>query len=270
MKTPYIIGIILYLSACSPGSDAVRFITTSNIGINTDADTATASVGYDRQELIIAPVNPETGGIHPLYADIQQDRSLIKPRIQQVFATGTAAKIIALGKDANQTEIDEQSTNNANTGTTTDAGNENNSPQRVLVFGTTSSIGLKLSASAGRPELQLGYKRKEHAKIPVVSNHDGGHKQVPSLFGSLRVGVDATVDGKPESAPFELNQIIATGAAAENAVSTPRVRQAVEDKITARVKEDICGDNQARDDNGNCIANQKSTQGQTGTATAIQ
>lgn len=264
MKFKFLLGLISCLSACSPRDDAVQFITTSNLGINTDTETASASVGYDRQELIIAPIDPNTGSIHPLYADIQQDRDLTRPRIKQVFATGPAARIIS-SSDTSRSAKEIKELVYEEIGSEKDAiaaAQANESPaatkphkktKGVVVFGTTSNIGLKLSTKSGSAEVQLGFKRKESARIPVVTNPDGYHEQVPSLFGSLSVGTDAQLNKSPASTPFELKQIIATGAAADNAAATTEVREAVAEKIEERVKKDICGGEQTQDAEGKCV-----------------
>jgi hypothetical protein len=242
MKNVILLTSVLALSACAQSQDRITFVTTSQIGIATDSDTGTASVGYDRQELIIAPVDSQTGQIDPLYANIQQGGDLLNPAIKQTFATGDAAEIISVGTGSGALQqIDTIKTAAAErrAANTQDNQDEDNNPRKVLVFGTQSNVGFKLSLGVSQaPEVNVGYKRKERATIPKLEENDDGAKRAASLFGSLSVRAGTPVGTQTPNADFTLKQVIATGAAAENAASSSDARAEVTKAVLAATQKE--------------------------------
>ena len=253
MKRVLLAGTAMLATACAQHQDRITFVTTSQIGISTDSDTGTASIGYDREELIIAPVNQSTGAIDPLYANIQQGGTLTDPTIKQTFATGEAARIISLGPGSdNDDEIsairDEAESRRAQVKSLEKSSNNS----KVLVFGTQSNIGIKLGLGASQaPEINLGYKRKERAAIPKVQDSGGSGQNAASLFGSLSVGVGVGSNGGVGNSEFRLKQVIATGSAAENAASSEDARSEVSKAVVAATQKE-CANGQTVSNDEDC------------------
>lgn len=242
----------LALAACTHPDDRITFVTTTQIGAGADPETMSAHMGFDRQELIVAPVNAQDGTMDSLYASIQRKRSIINPQIKQTYATGEAAEIISLPTDAGGTEAAVRRAESAAFSRAALKTPANPNARRVLVFGTSSNVGLKIAStpnSAGTPEVTIGYKRKERASIPMIKSTDGGRFPAVPLFGSLLVNIDPTKTDEngnltftaPGTTRAEVHQIIATGRAAVNAARSTEVRNAVEAENAAAARATVGG-----------------------------
>jgi hypothetical protein len=239
------------LSACAYNDDTVTFVTATELGLHGDSAMGTSTLGYSRDELVIAPTDPETGKIDPLYANIEKTRSVFNPKIVQTFSTGPAARIVT-GED--KAAVRKAIPEDNDVTVAADDSNNGRKRTRPLVFGTRSSIGLKVQANATGAALDLGYKRKEYASIPL---HSGNGRKVPSLFGSLQMNVETIDSDKNIKNDTDLKQVIATGAAAENAAGQQGVRDAVGQKLTEAASASAQGVTCAKgfivDTNGECV-----------------
>ena len=114
----------------------------------------------------------------------------------------------------------------------------------VLIFATTTTLGLKLGFSDGlMSSFTLGYKRKEASSVPVSEG------VMPSVLASLdnttsapavsHAASAASAPGPAVSASgsFGVQQYFATGEAANNLAQLESVRRSFRDKATAAVGE---------------------------------
>ena len=94
-------GILLCLSvlACKAGEDEVIFVTRTNVAIDFDAIPATTDIGYKRDELMLAPSDPN-GKVLPLLTSVGTKAGILEFGANHSFATGEAALVMAryLGK----------------------------------------------------------------------------------------------------------------------------------------------------------------------------
>ena len=81
-----LMAVAAMLAGCAQ-TDRVTFVTASEVGIGADATLGNVNIGYDRNELVIGPVYPETGALPPVYAKLDSDLAIFNPRIQQIYAT---------------------------------------------------------------------------------------------------------------------------------------------------------------------------------------
>src|SRR5882757_6834672 len=84
--------LALALGACSSGEENVLFVTSTDIGIDADAKTGSANIGVGRNEGMIGPVYVDSGGTPPIVASIQSNLSIFNPKVNQLYATGNAAR----------------------------------------------------------------------------------------------------------------------------------------------------------------------------------
>lgn len=202
----------LLLGACSH-KNAVTFVTTTSIGIDADAKTASANIGVGRQEVVIGPAY-ENGGIPPVYADLNSDLKLFAPEIRQLYATGDAARLIS-GYGCKYCN---------------DERRKMNGERRRMIFGTATNIGLKLGFAAnGAPEqLTLGYKRQEFSRIPlrrIDLPALQGANVAEDIYGSVLASIKLRVSSANiTSAGLTLNTFFATGDAAEGLAKNPELQ----------------------------------------------
>jgi len=191
----------MLLAACG-STDKVVFVTSTNISIGADPTTASFSIGYGRDELVAGPAYIDTGAMPPVIGSLKSNLQIFTPEIEQVYATGDAASILAGAKF--------DPTDNKNlTGV-----------RRPMFFGTTSKIGLHVTFSNNYPTVDLGYRRRELSIIPLQPEDPKGNNaagnpitdRYSSTFASISLAGDTKA---PDSAGVKLNQFFATGKAAE-------------------------------------------------------
>lgn len=153
----------------------MTFVTSTVIGLDADSRTQTTGIGYGRIEGVFGPAYQE-GGVPPVYARLSSNLSVFSPEIDQLYATGNAARLAA-----GDTTIKDE-----------DKGRMLGS-RRSMFFGTATVFGLQLGfASTGPQSGTLGYKRIEFSRIPVqrrdVKEYDNDKEDIyPSVLASIRI-----------------------------------------------------------------------------------
>ncbi|MCP5151484.1 MAG: hypothetical protein H6983_04080 [Ectothiorhodospiraceae bacterium] len=203
---PWLLTPALLLAGCA-SPDRVVFVTDTELGVGYDATVGNVNLGYDRNELVIGPAYPETGGVPPVFARLQSNASITNPRVKQLYATGDAARLV--------TDHAAQAADTKPLSGT----------RRVMVFGTSTSVGLKANfASSAGPlpsAVNFGYKRQEYSLIPLRADPASGEDVYGSAIAAIEI--DATA-GTPTDTGFEIGQFFATGPAAEALARNPGVR----------------------------------------------
>jgi len=220
-RNTILLAAALALAGCAI-NDTVVFVTKTSIGLDGDLTTGSASIAYDRTDGYIAPRYPD-GAVPPVVASIQTDLGVFVPQISQTYATGEAALILASPKpmprearcDPHPMQVDPA---------------DNRQQKKTMFFGTSATLGIKLTFSPGGPpdSIILGYKRREVSVIPIGTKVENGiHRDFyPSVIASISTRVEADTIAKT-SVP--LNQFFATGAAARCLATL----DAVHDNFTA-------------------------------------
>lgn len=184
--------VVLLCAAGCGHKDAVTFVTSTDVGIDVDAKTQNLSVGFSRIEGVVGPVY-ESGAIPPVFARIKSNAKVFSPEISQLYATGDAA-VIASG----------QSTPSNN-------GKELDGNRKTMFFGTATNLGVKAGFTGGQPRsLNIGYKRQEFSRIPIIDNED--EDVYGSVLAAIELGVAAT---EFKEAGVRVSQLFASGQAAE-------------------------------------------------------
>jgi hypothetical protein len=202
------------LAGCA-SPDRVVFVTGTQIDIGYDASLGNVNIGYDRNELVIGPAYPETGGVPPVYARIGSDLGILQATIKQLYATGDAATL-------------------ATSPTVQPAPPAPTVPpvlekplagkRRLMVFGTATHFGLKAHFVGEAPDsISLGYKRKEFSVLPLQV---ADPTSTPDKYGSVLAGLSLNSNVRTATGTVVgLSQVIATGSAAENLARDSGVRQ---------------------------------------------
>jgi hypothetical protein len=188
------------LSGCAK-PDSVLFVTNASFGVNVEGKPASASVGYDRTEGYLAPSFP-SGAAPPVIASIETGGGLLNPKVRQLYATGAAA-------------VKASGNHNAPDGPTTLEGAP--AAKRMIFFGTTTSLGMKVAVDAsGTPDaFTFGYKRKEYSYIPLTKKDANTETYVyPSVLASIDTVTLAAAPATKGSG-LTSRQFFATGPAAE-------------------------------------------------------
>ncbi len=148
----------LVVAGCN-NSDRVLFVTDTGIGIGYDTKPPYLSIDYHRFEGYTAPTY-ENGALPPVVARIQANLNVFSPKVQQTYATGSAAVLLTQPQPKQPTDLPLL----GRTG-------------KVGYFATDSTIGLKVSfdgTTAFLPSAaNLGYRRKEFSWIPVGTAQAG-------------------------------------------------------------------------------------------------
>jgi hypothetical protein len=115
--------------------------------------------------------------------------------------------------------------------------------RRIMFFGTSSVVGLKVAWAGNAPEsVTLGYKRKEFSTLPIGSSTQpdaagtiraaARQDSYGSVLASLDMGTNVLT---PNDTRLALGQFFATGVAAENLANTKVIRRALEKEVAASV-----------------------------------
>jgi hypothetical protein len=204
--------------------DTVLFVTKTSISV-LDADTTPpeVSIAYNRTEGYIGP-RYENGAVPPVYGSIESDAAIINPKVRQLYATGDAAQIITKGE-------------------VSQCYNELEGDPKLIFFGTTTNMGLKITFGATGAangialpnSFNFGFRRKEFSLIPLGKTArligencapDPDHREIhryPSVIAAIdttgRIGDVANLGqpGQPAAGVgLQTAQFIATGAAARS------------------------------------------------------
>lgn len=206
-----ILGVLL-LGACASPQDTAIFVTKTSFSL-VDVDTAPASISiaYDRVEGYIGP-RFDDGKVFPVISWLETSGEGFSRNINQVYATGKAARIVTTQGVWTDTDP-----------VVKPDGQEN----KVVLFGTNVTVGLKIGYVQGTPvptSFTIGYRRKEASLIPV------DRERQPSVLASFDNGVAIQAAGGRPEAGFGVAQYFATGLAAENLAMKDGIRQRFRDK----------------------------------------
>lgn len=219
--------VLSFLGACAD-VDSVLFVTGTNLGIDADSKPPNVAIGYDRNETFIGPnYESETGAIPSVVGRLESDLAVFNPAIQQVYATGNAARLVTLPPE--QGDAGPDGAIQEGQGKRALAPDED---KRLVFFRTNSNVGLKVTfGEAVYPEsFSFGYKRKELSFIPLVEvveqtpsgtsmpdrNGQGNATDVKEVYGSVlaSIGVKVRTPSFPETG-LGVSQFFATGVAAD-------------------------------------------------------
>lgn len=205
MKALFTVAALLALSACG-STDRVNFVTTTSIAIQGDTRTADASIGYNRFEGVVGPAY-DTGALPPVASAMNSDLEIFSPSISQAYATGDAARVITGGQAKN--------------GSLPLTGK-----RRVMVFGTGTTVGLKLGfGTTGPQSITLGYKRIEFSSLPIGEKKSADGKKTGDVYGSVLASVELDVDGdNVNDKSLKLAQLFASGDAAVKLAENPKLK----------------------------------------------
>lgn len=218
------IPLCIFVSGCASPKESVTFVTKTSLSL-VDADAAPAgiSVAFDRVEGYLGPRYAD-GTVFPVASAVESRGKGFNREIRQIYATGEAARIVTTPKTTTTIAAPAAATAVVATPSGRTGAASSAADNKVLFFGTGTTVGLKLGFAAGTPvpeSLTLGYKRKEMSVIPV----DPGRE--PSVLGTFNnaAGADTSGASRP-SANFDVEQYFATGIAATNLAGNERVREA--------------------------------------------
>ena len=230
MIKPYSLAALFFLGACAH-TDAVTFVTSTDLGIDGDLTTQNVTIGFSRTEGVAGPVYA-TGAVPPVFAKIESNSSLTNPKISQFYATGDAADIATQAADSSAEPKNAQLTGR----------------RKAMFFGTTNGIGFKARFTGGTPtSLTLGLKRQEYSHIPILKN-ENDVDVYGSVLARIEVGT-STTDFK--SAGFNVGQLFATGIAADQLAPQFRTAVTLEAETAAN---SVVSDKYLKDDAGDRLA----------------
>ncbi len=173
---PFLALLALAFSGCSGDPNRVLFLTTTQLGIDADTKSQSASIGFERYEGYVGP-GYENGGVPPVIARLESNLSISDPKVSQIYATGDAARL-ASGRDAKWQD------------------KPLNGRRAIMYFGTGTTYGLKASFSTDAPAFSLGYKRQEFSLIPIGnSNTRSGQANARNAEGQQSVADKGSSDG---------------------------------------------------------------------------
>jgi len=201
--------LCIFWGCASP--DRVVFVTSTEIGIGADAKVGNANIGYDRNELVLEPSYPETGATAPVYGSLDSNLEIFHPRVKQLYATGKAAELVTDFSPTPTPQIEKPKLSGT---------------RRLMIFGTSSNIGLKIHTDGmGIDGINFGYKRKELSVIPLRKEDPSPNKEDKYVSTIAGIGIDISTSGFATSG-MRLSQFMATGSAAENIARQSQVKEA--------------------------------------------
>jgi hypothetical protein len=216
------------LAACAD-PNTVLFVTNTSIGINFDSKPPTANIAYDRTEGFIGP-RYANGGTPPAVASIETGGSIFDPKVQQTYATGSAAAKATKGPTAPD-------------GPKEMAGESDQ--KKLMFFGTETSVGLKVGfGTTGAPDsLLFGYRRKEASVIPLAEQKQTDGKTVKAVYPSVLAAINVNVNAQAATTTgLTSKQFFATGEAAEGLATNETVAAAFRAKAKEATKGTLTDD----------------------------
>jgi len=194
--------LVAGLAACTNGTENVLFVTSTGVAIDADAKTGSGTIGYGRTEIMVGPAYVDTGGAPPVVASLKSNLQFFSPEINQLYATGNAARLAANVPDADAPS----KTRDTLTG-----------KRRPMFFGTNSTVGFKLGFTDTAPtSITLGYKRQELSIIPLREEADR-NTTTPDKYASVLASIDLSAKSATlPSGGIQLGQFFATGSAADS------------------------------------------------------
>ena len=191
--------LAIFLSGCATTNEAV-FVTKTSISVaEIDTTPSELSFGYQRIEGFYGP-NYENGAVPPVVAFLSSNGGIFNPEIQQIYATGDAARIVT-GEDPDPNAVEDKL----------------QGEKKSLLFGTSTTLGFKLGVTESNPTFLLGYRRKEASFIPI-HDKEGGEEKYSSVLASIDTRIGTT------DKEFKNKQFFATGEAAKNMAAKEYMR----------------------------------------------
>jgi len=236
------IFMLLIVQGCAIGYDSILFATKSNMGVDLDTAPPNLEVAISRQEGVIEPVF-EGGQTVPVMASFASKSNAFTKffwGVSSTFSTGEAAytmtRLYNSPDDKDPAEpykrvklTQKPSAQNLFGMEKTEYINKNGNTVRPVLFGTDTSLGVKIKWSGVTAQYpsaaNIGFSRKETTIAPLNLAEIGDSKyeiDVPSLLATI--DTDVAVDG---SAANSYLQYFATGSAANNLTLQPVVREAM-------------------------------------------
>jgi hypothetical protein len=216
-----LVVLVFPLFGCS---DRATFATGTSIGIVANANTREAQIGYARAELFQGPNYPDVGDAPQVVGFLGSDLAVFSPHIRQLYATGEAANIVTAPSLApcppGAAPTEEWPPNACAAKADTLSGE-----RRILVFGTGTSLGLKVGFAGDVPSsINLGYDREELSIIPLHAQAPPDINK-PDKYSSVLASIDLNVR-TPNLLGTDLlvTQFFATGAAARNLAKNGDIR----------------------------------------------
>jgi hypothetical protein len=217
---------LLLVASCT---DRATFVTSTDIGLQANANTEQIHLGYSRTELFQGPAYPKNGAVPEAVGYLGSNLEIFSPKIIQVYATGEAADLATQPVAPPQTTEDPDPIGGA---------------PAPLVFVTESNIGLKLGFTGTTPSsIKFGFDRQELSIIPLNPDNaqagaaaDGSTKKdyyasvlatvnmdltTPTATGS---GGSTTPTSGFGATGLAVTQFFATGSAARNLAKTDLIR----------------------------------------------
>ncbi|MFT5446642.1 MAG: hypothetical protein ACI9DC_001812 [Gammaproteobacteria bacterium] len=218
------VALASLLGGCA-SPDRVMFVTDTELGVGYDAAVGNVYIGSDRNELVIGPAYPDTGALPPVYARMQSNASIFDPKVKQLYATGKASEIATGTASNGQTPVSKAP--------------QLSGPRRLMVFGTSTNVGLKVNfasalATAVPTAVNFGYKRQEFSLIPLreEGKRATGEDKYASTLAAISIGSGAAA---LQNTHLDVGQFFATGVAAENLAADPVIQKLFNDEAATAV-----------------------------------
>lgn len=222
--------VLFFLGGCGLGKDKILFLTKTSFGVDVDSKPPTLDIGYARTEGTIAPVLKD-GQVLPQMASFDSEAGIINQAIGQSFATGNAAELLSKYL-ASAARPDTDAIEEDLLGKPKTIESQPEDQRRAYFFGTNTNFALRIGfpvEQGGIPDsLNLGYKRKEIAVVPLISipykdddDKDKLKVALPSLLSTVSINSNAY---NPSKSSTEITQFYATGLAANNLAALPEIR----------------------------------------------
>lgn len=196
--------LMIALGGCTNGVDRAVFVTKTSLSVlDVDSTPPSISVAYDRTEGFFGP-SYQSGGIPPVVGIVRSDGKVLNPKVQQLYATGNAARVISGVKANGDDDL---------------SGDKKN-----LFFGTSTTTGLKIGFDATTTgsvipnSFIFGFRRKEYSVLPLGKKADDKSDNYPSVLAAIDNSGEAGVSesGNKPFAGLKISQYFATGIAATN------------------------------------------------------
>jgi hypothetical protein len=208
-------------------SDTANFATGTSIGIAASANTQQVQIGYTRAELFQGPNYPDVGDGPQVVGFLGSDLAVFSPHVRQLYATGDAAGLVTAPPGTLQPcPSDGKTATDGPPNLCAEKPGTLNGERRILVFGTGTSVGLKLGFTGDSPSsINLGYDREELSVIPLHRKAPAADSNTPDKYSSVLASIDLNLT-TPNflGADLKLTQFFATGAAARNLAKSPEIR----------------------------------------------
>ena len=255
-RLAFLSAVAFGLQGCAIGYNTTFFMTKTNFGLDVESKPPTAEISIARREGVIEPsFDSQTLPVVAGFSGTTNPFSNYLFGVSSVFAGGDAAAIVTnlSGKDLPPSRL---CLKKKPVGSFLWWRFPRLAPQenevRPLFFGTDTLFGLKLAwdglTSAIPDTIKAGFHRKEIAIAPVngrtVSCTTPEPENAPGEFEVWMAPFLAWIDlnvktGKPSDTHLGYAQGIATGTAATNWASHPKIQQLVLERARPEAAADV-------------------------------